>query len=508
MKLNSHTVCVFLVSITVAESAPAAQPANFAECPHLISTANTTAWEGVLRTAVWGRGEWGFEYIMHGHADMTPLAKIVVQQGTDFEDYMEDKAGNFAILDYNGFVDPFYSLLWKLNALTAPILMAPYEIERTEKNAADWDAWWYALHDLTPSNEGMEARCFKDAQEKWFKPWAVTFPSFMNVTAPLNHQYQNQTSFDYATTRVWEVLTRSKQTSPNTGFYSNTLNQCVTTQYSYSETITESTGSSSSQTYSESTKKTKGLEIGAKASTKFLGVGLEISTKMSMGLERTAAKSTTEGTSQSVTESRTVSFDASPLMRRNSYLNVTVWTDQTEADIWFTGDIMYDPELTGIQAWIQGNGRPRLGNASQIPNLLYNNKLTTPAAIRNVAELAMKVIGAEWSDAFLNSLVSPSVAGFAESIAGNNIFMEMWECDRSKVPNLSCNEELAAKFPPPATCETQKSLSGMAFQAAANSVQTSDSHTAPQAVVDQLEAQNYKLEPVSGHKNRWRILAK
>eukprot|EP00127_Corallochytrium_limacisporum_P000184 Clim_evm1s7 gene=Clim_evmTU1s7 len=119
----------------------------------------------------------------------------------------------------------------------------------------------------------------------------------------------------------------------------------------------------------------------------------------------------------------------------------------------------------------------------------------------------MKAIGADWSDAFLNSLISPSVEGFAQSVAGNNVYMEMWECDRSMVPANTCNEALATQFPPSLTCEVQQSMSGFGVQAAANEVQKTGSTTVPVDIVEQLESQNYKLEPVGGHKNRWRILS-
>eukprot|EP00127_Corallochytrium_limacisporum_P002192 Clim_evm86s108 gene=Clim_evmTU86s108 len=485
MKLNIQSVCALVASFNVAQGAPVEMSRRQTdlrrECPTLLYTANTSAWNGRMARTL------DYEYIMRGHADMQPLAQIVVDEGTHFEEYIEDKIGNFVVLDNNGMVDPFYSMIWKLNALTAPILMAPYQIERTNANSGAWDEWWDALQDLTPADEGMEALCSRDAQDKRFKPWAVTFPSFMDNSHPINDQYRNQTA-DYAMSRVWEVQTHSDISRPDTGIYVNTLNQCVTTSYSYSETITEETGASADHQYSDSTTNTRGIEIGASASAGFMGMGAEISTTISAGVERTAAQSTTQGTTETVTFERQVEFEASPLLRRNAILNVTVWTDQTEADIWFTGDIVYDPDHTGIQAWIQGNGRVKLGPASQVPDLLYRNKLATPGQIRHVAELAMNVIGAEWSESFLNSLVSPSVAGLAKSVAGNNVFMEMWECDRTQVPNRTCNEALAQQFPPALACDDSQ-----------------DSRTAPEAILDHLDSECYTMEPVDGHKNRWVI---
>eukprot|EP00127_Corallochytrium_limacisporum_P002007 Clim_evm7s98 gene=Clim_evmTU7s98 len=514
MNLSLVSMSALLVGMTSGMALPDELPT----CPPLYLIADELAWEGIYKTSVLGKGDNEFEYIMKGDADMQPLAKIVSEKATDFEEYMEGKIGNFVVLDTNGHVDPFYSMLWKLNALTAPILMAPYWVDRTEANEEAWDEWWDAIHDLAPSDEGMENHCFPSSEYLWYKPWAISFPTYDRNGVSLNNQYRNQTTVDYATTRVWEVVTNSEVARPDTGIYVNTLNQCVSTNYAYSETIVEETGASADHSYESSTTNTREIEIGASASGGFLGMEFEVSTTITSGLEQTAARSATEGTSQSLSFERSIEFEASPLLRRNSILNVTVWADQTAADVWFTGDIVYDDENAGIQAWIQGDGIPRLGDVYDLDKLVKKDKLATPAQIKKVVRLAMGLIGAEWSDAFVNSLVSPSVRGIAHSLAGNNIFMEMWECDRSMVPDRKCDEALAAQYPPSLTCEVGvegaaasagEGVEGIAEVGRVESSADDDlADTAPlaaQAILDHLDTDCYTMAPVSGSKNRWQI---
>eukprot|EP00127_Corallochytrium_limacisporum_P002008 Clim_evm8s98 gene=Clim_evmTU8s98 len=217
MKLAMEIISALLVGMSVVNAAPLERHARadekdkdkdkekYGTCPPLKFTADERVWTNYYTTSAFGMGDFEYEYIMRGQADMQPLAEIVAEKASDFEEYMEDKNGNFVVLNTLGHVDPFYSMLWKLNAVTAPILMAPYWVERTVENEAAWDEWWNALHELAPSGEKTENTCFPSAEYQWFKPWAVTFPTHDAENYPTNWLYMNQTTVDYATTRVWEV---------------------------------------------------------------------------------------------------------------------------------------------------------------------------------------------------------------------------------------------------------------------------------------------------------------
>eukprot|EP00127_Corallochytrium_limacisporum_P002910 Clim_evm89s142 gene=Clim_evmTU89s142 len=194
MKIILHATCAaLLASIILVDGAPAAISRRQATqdplyCPSPREVADPSIWEPWYSVP-----DNKFMWAMSGQMDMREMSKYVKDTASDFEDFMSRKLGNFAVVDgQTGYVDEFKSLLWKLNAVVGPLLMGPYNIERTNSNAVEWDEWWDALKDLTAA-DGMEAYCNPDANDKDYKPWAVSFPwVFNDYSHPINYQYRHQ----------------------------------------------------------------------------------------------------------------------------------------------------------------------------------------------------------------------------------------------------------------------------------------------------------------------------
>eukprot|EP00127_Corallochytrium_limacisporum_P001781 Clim_evm7s81 gene=Clim_evmTU7s81 len=503
MKVNIQATSAFLVTATVVQAASVSRRAvDPASCPSILNTANTTIWDDPLHIGQVFQ-DLNFFYVLNGSTDMRPLSQFIIQQGTDFESYMQDKMGNFQVIDLtNGFIDPWNSFLWKLNTVAGPILAAPYQIERTAANSDAWDAWFSALKDLTPDGQ-LDAYCDSNADDESFAPWAVGFPAYLDSRLKeVNEAFSTQ-PVNVLATRVWEVETSRVVTAPKSGVTTNGSTLCNPFSFTYEQSISQSTTSTTSQTYTNSFTSTSEVDVGAKASASFLGLGAEISTTIKDTLSESSAESLAQGTSKTTTETQTVTFSNTPMILPGAVLNITCWTDQATANIDYTGDLVYDAESTGIQTWIQGNGIPML--AGDVPILINNKQLTTPSKVRDVAVMAMNLLGADWSDAFLDNLFSPSVAGTAASIAGTDVIFEIWECDASKVASNQCNQDLAQQFPPPATsCPPTN---------ARRSIQNSDDIADPNtlvnlgvdAILGDLDSDCYTVEAVEGHQNRWRV---
>eukprot|EP00127_Corallochytrium_limacisporum_P002097 Clim_evm2s105 gene=Clim_evmTU2s105 len=475
MMLSMQTSLALLATILVAEAAPATnlrRQAPAPECPALAGAVPTNIWDIRHNAAL-------YESVSKGILDISPVAMLVNTLNTDLEAHMVGRMGNFEAVDREGAAHPFASMLYKLNALTAPILMAPYFVQNSEKNSAAWDAWWNALQELTPAGE-LEAYCHPDAQDPSYVPRTVAFPLVNINNEPLNAQYSGQTTGEHATSIVWDVRSGAVPIAQDMWSFRNLQNQCqYFNERSFSETFVEVTQSTPGGRYVDASIASEGVELSGPASNGFLNMDEETSSAILYGVEQTAARSTIQGNPQSEGSQVQIEFDASFAFRPNTVTTVTTWIDQTHADISFTGDVTYDAAATGIQAWIQGNGMVQLGDASEITTLLSNNKLTTPDQIRNVAELAMNAIGAEWSETFLNSLVSSSVIGAAHSRVGRNMYVEIWECDANGVE--VCNEAAAEAHPPSTDlCNGRRAM--------------------------EIESDCHTLEPVDGHSNRWLVL--
>eukprot|EP00127_Corallochytrium_limacisporum_P002013 Clim_evm1s99 gene=Clim_evmTU1s99 len=506
MKLNMLTSSAYLLGITVVQAAPVEKTRRQSEAcegPQFpAELVNDSLWSLNL----FDPSEYNtWMYLMNGMVDLRPLAKIVADKGTEFEEFMGEKVGNFVVtpvdadtnpyyLAPNGKVDPWLSMVYKLNAVTGPVLMAPFNVERTEANAGDWDSWWNALQDISPTNfSGAEYYCAP--KDPGYRPWSVSFPVVVGTS---NYDYRRQQTVDYTTSRVWDVRANELESNRNPTQRSfinpNTLLQCVDQRHLYSQTITQTTGASAENSYSTSTTTTKDTEVSAKASASFFGMGASVSSSIKNGLSKTAAQSTTQGASQSVEESETVEHEVTPYINSNAVLNVTIWTRQYEAETYFTGDVVYEPDRTGIQAWISSDARnPTYPLEYGMPTMIAQGWVTTPGQIRRVAELASKVIGAEWSDAFLNSLISPSVSGRGDSIAGTDVIVEYNECDIRRIPDQTvCTPELAEQFPPEDT------------SCGANMADVSSkSLPVPRAG---LVSDCQSLVPVDGVKNRYQVI--
>eukprot|EP00127_Corallochytrium_limacisporum_P002429 Clim_evm1s120 gene=Clim_evmTU1s120 len=80
---------------------------------------NETTWNGYLP-------EKDVNATIGGVLDIRELAQVVAEQGPSFEDYIGGRLGNFSVQKSDGQIDGWRSFLFKLNAVTAPALMAPY----------------------------------------------------------------------------------------------------------------------------------------------------------------------------------------------------------------------------------------------------------------------------------------------------------------------------------------------------------------------------------------------
>eukprot|EP00127_Corallochytrium_limacisporum_P000886 Clim_evm1s30 gene=Clim_evmTU1s30 len=469
------------------------------QCPDSEYVAEPSVWDGTLTF-----GDLEFEAIMKGAADMRPLSQIVATEATDFENLMSDKALNFNLLDSNGRPHVFYSLLWKLNALTAPILMAPYNIERTPSNADTWDAWWNALHDLTPTSG--EYPCVENGMDKAFKPLAVAFPrgsvkgtSVVDINEAFNDQEYDidrmgLQAWVHGTEHVYlshglllpeqipDLLGNNMLTTPSQirevaemamkvigaewseHFLSSLISpsaipvpiSCPIMEIVADEHIWDRAMTSNDEEFEYIMRGAADMrrlsQIVAEEATDFEdrmadkdenfvvhgsdGFVDTINTMLwklnsltapilmaPYNINRTPANAEAWDAWWSALHDLTPASDASypcdedPMDK--SFLPSAVAfpsvssrdTNSIDINAAFR-DQEYHPDRTAFQAWIGGTEHvylsPGIFYPDQIPTLISNNMVTTPTEIRRVAEMAMKLIGADWSETFLNRLVSPS----------------------------------------------------------------------------------------------------
>eukprot|EP00127_Corallochytrium_limacisporum_P007130 Clim_evm3s243 gene=Clim_evmTU3s243 len=518
VKLNIRAVHALLVLATVSHAARvpmSRRETSDPSCPFILYTANGSLWDyngdhGVLEE---------FDYVMDGYMDMRPLSKFIVEQGTDFEAYMASRMGNFQVLYTDGVtIDPWNSVLWKLNALTGPVLLTGFEVDRTDENGDTWDAWWNALQDLIPTE--LAAYCDPNAQDKSFKPWAVAFPLYIIefVQDTITREWSQIGGGSFANAgflgqdteilqpRIWDaVVTSSNAAQPKSFLHANSNTQCDNFTYSYSKTVQQELTTSLSTTVTTSTQVAASYEESFKAGLDFKIISDSVQETVKASFQDTFTASTTDGATNSTSVSLQSTLSSSAIAVPQNVVNLTVWTEQYEATIGMTGDLDFDAENTGFQVWIQGNGVPDISDFPNTPDIagkIFNGDLATPAKIENVARLAMELIGAEWSDTFLNSMVSTSIDGTVNTLSGNDTIVETWACEFNDITVngdvIICDQLFATQFPPQNTrCpgldrrETQE---------------TSDSfHDKNMLSLLGLRADCFGVEPVEGHQNRWRV---
>eukprot|EP00127_Corallochytrium_limacisporum_P000292 Clim_evm7s10 gene=Clim_evmTU7s10 len=494
-----QSVCAFLLLCTSVQVTTGALLGGL--CPTANYTANVSIWDvdGDQSEASY------YPWVMNGYADMRALSQFIAQQGADFEDYMGTRVGHFQVLDPDtGNIDPWNSLIFKLNVLTGPILAAPYEIERTSANADDWDAWWEAVHALSPANYSATANCDSSATSSSFKPYAISFPSAyliwrdgeLDSINPLVNSYSVQ-PFEELLTRMWQVETVDLLTQPKTVIEENGATICGHAVFLYSKAVSQSTTTSSSETVSSDTKISYEIDLSESASLSLGVMSESISSTIKTSVSESIGVSYTTGTTHTNTTTTTVTWGATPEMLPNSVLNITAWTAQVSADIYVTGDALYPGNTTGIMVLIQGDGLVRNDLTDDIPALLSVGEIVTLDQIKTVAKMAMHLIGADWSDTFLNTLVSSSVGGKADSIVGDTAIIEIWACDMDSVPAYLCDKTLSKLYPPQlSTCPGSRRAV------------VENPGSFEQSMIMSLFPDDpcYSLVPVEEHDNRWYVV--
>eukprot|EP00127_Corallochytrium_limacisporum_P001655 Clim_evm1s76 gene=Clim_evmTU1s76 len=511
MKLRIQDVCVFLMVGADVLADPVIFPPLFPQmCPQPRITPDVDIWEERADEINF----FDYLYILSGTADMTQLSEFIAEKSTDFEDYMWRRKGNLQYLRSGTEIDEWKSMMWTLNVLTGPLLAAPYHIDRTNSNADDWDAWWNAIHDLTPydrtSPVNETVRCDTDALQQDFKPKAIGFPVYLlqflfsNIPTTLPLLTVTEQKSDTITGRVWDVSTEDLQSEPkkaiqNTGFL------CDTISYTYDKKVSESTTTTTQTQVSDSLTVSTEMSYSTKASAKFGGiVDVEATSTIKTGLSNTFATAYT--TTSSGTTSTTISqtWDSTIHIPPLSVVNVTVYTAQTQADVFIAGDVVYNEDRVGVKAWIQGDfiDIP----TGEVSDLIKRGDFAALKDIKEAAKLAMKVIGADWSDLFLDSLISPTVSGKATSTAGEALKIKVNFCDKDSISGDICDEFLAEQFPPtirecPPSGKRRSDDDGDFFGSASFDPEN------VLAAVD-YDRDCFHLEPTAGETRTWNIIPK
>eukprot|EP00127_Corallochytrium_limacisporum_P004798 Clim_evm3s179 gene=Clim_evmTU3s179 len=463
---------------------------GFGPCPaddHFVFdewVGNDTFWKGILP-------DHDFNMLNWGYIDITPLYEAVAELSTDFEEYIEANLGSFKRHDEDGNLDVWNSYITKLNTVTAPVLMSPFAVEVTGENYDKWKRWWDALHELLPPFS-KDYLCRGDANDMQFKPKKLSFLIGTDPDEIMYNEYYSRQEPTIIDTKAWLAYTKNKISSPNTMISTNNAAQCAQATFSYVEEITESTEASSTEEYNKSVTASTSVEVSASVEGSFAGIGGSASTTITAGLEATAGKSTQTSESVSYGYTTTTTYDISPIVRPDSVLNVTMWVDQYEADIIFTGDANYDDEYSGVTMHI--DGYQRQGNwwrdgPTPFLNGIASGHMVTPKQIREVVRLAMDVIGAKWSEAFVHTMTAVSFEGRAHSVAGDNVHMEVNECNIHRVPPNQCSPSLADAHPPTTVCDNMAlaSESGLSF------------------ALDNVPEDCYQFDPIKNHRNRYVI---
>eukprot|EP00127_Corallochytrium_limacisporum_P000290 Clim_evm5s10 gene=Clim_evmTU5s10 len=338
--------------------------------------------------------------------------------------------------------------------------------------------------------------------EPSYKPLAIAFPNAIydfadHQVVAQRHLVNSFTTqpFKELVTRMWDVETVEIITAPKTVLENNGDTLCANFFYDYSKAISQSTTTSSSKQVSSDTKISDEIDLSESAGLKF-ALSEQISATIKQSVSESVGLSYTTGKSHTNTTTTTVTWGSTPTVLPNSILNITVWTAQVTADIYITGDALYPGNTTGIQTWIQGDGVEQLAPYDKVPVLESSSQIATLDQIKNVAKIAMNLIDAKWSDTFLNTLISSSVGGKVDSLAGDTAVVEIWVCDMDSVPYLTCDKTLSKLFPPqiktcPGNRRTVLDHSGSFEESLVMSLLPHD--------------RCYSMVPVQGYDNRWYI---
>eukprot|EP00127_Corallochytrium_limacisporum_P005455 Clim_evm3s206 gene=Clim_evmTU3s206 len=414
------------------------------DCPPTLHRANETFWMNYLPDSE-------YDLLNRGWLDITELYEKVAEMGTAFEDHISKNLGSFDRTDSSNILDVGLSYISKLNAVTAPVLLSPFAVKRTDANAEKWDQWWDALQGLYPtSHDNYRGYCNPYATSKDWKPTKLTFPGYMSYDDFLmNEAYVPRSPLRFIDPVAWLAYTSQLQTAPKSEIIVHDVANCSTHDFDYSEEISETTESSSEHTIESSVEASVSLEVSASAEGSFLGIGGSASTTITTSVGYTSGKSATEGHSESRSKTIATNYSTSHTLHKHSTTNITMFTEQYEADVIFPADGKYHDTLSGVQIHIDGHRRWPVGNdESPIIPLIDKGDLQTPEHIREVVKLAMDVIGAKWSPVFIETLTTVSVEGKAKSVAGDNVHVEIHECQTDKVDYNTCSPSDSHKYPP------------------------------------------------------------
>eukprot|EP00127_Corallochytrium_limacisporum_P000095 Clim_evm2s4 gene=Clim_evmTU2s4 len=409
--------------------------------------------------------------IIGGVVDIQVLAKEVARLGTDFENYMSPRMGNFAVPSKHDKVwSPWRSLLYKLNAVTCPVLMAPYFVPETPENKERRDAWMNALHDLFPKdfpNVTMKGKCVEGSDDdKNFVPKYVAFPDDYTGT-DLNAILELANSPVSLKSALWSVQSDREFGAPKSFLLENNLNTCIPSSFLYEETMTQTFTSFSSCQVADSVTKSNEWSLGASAEFEMGAFSSEVSSSFTMGIEETSSQAFGSEESSSHESSQAYEYSATVQVPDNALVNISLSVDEVNVDIFYTGEAVWNENYAGLQFHVQGWGKqytPLRKNqngdySDSVRDLVWYGHYTTPAKILNVVKLAKDVIGAEWSDTFVNSLIHTSANGVAEGNAGS-LFMEIWGCDITNMTEEDrhsnvCDREMSMKYPLMRGCSSQ-----------------------------------------------------
>eukprot|EP00127_Corallochytrium_limacisporum_P005592 Clim_evm12s208 gene=Clim_evmTU12s208 len=423
--------------------------------------ANKTFWEHDLP-------QWDKDAMIGGILDIRPLAEEVANMGTDFEDYISPFMGDFGVTSkYDNVWSPWRTFLHKLNAVTCPVMMAPYYVDRTPDNADLWDSWFDALHALFPKNQiyngvPMKAACVEGSDSKDVIPRFVAFPDDLTGT-DANAILEEVNSPISLKSAVWSVESEREYGSPQTFKLVNTINSCTDMEVEYSESTASSFTSSSTYQYSSDVTRTSEWSLGASASVSMGGFGTEVSSVLTEGFEATSSQAFGSGESSSHEYEQTFTYAAVVDVPDMAIVNVSLYVDEVAVDMFYTGEGVWNNDYDGLQMHIQGYGKAFSGirpswdfSYYSKRDMVWQETLTTPTKILNVVKLAEELIGADWSTAFEDSLIHTSATGKSEGSAGS-LVMQIWGCDTlqmtaEEVHKGLCDKELAEKYPLMRSC--------------------------------------------------------
>eukprot|EP00127_Corallochytrium_limacisporum_P004318 Clim_evm1s158 gene=Clim_evmTU1s158 len=495
-KLNTQAF-VMLVMSTVAHTASVSFPSELPQlCPRKKASIDVSVWED--RADLMDIQK--YWYILSGNADMTELSQFVVQQGTDFEDYMWSKKANLQYQD-DGAVNMWASMMWTLNVLAGPVLAAPYYIARTDENADDWDAWWNAVHDLTPYNRNSDdLRCDTEALQDTFKPWAIGFPVYFledGLPQPLDTLFEQKSK--EIDGRVWATDASTVLAAPQNFDLDNTTPSCIPFPTPYEKDVTDTTTVTTGSTVSDTLTIADELSFTEKASVGFEGLGASVEDTVKSSV--TDSFTTSFTTTLTTTESTTIKLGATPtfMVPPGVLFSATISTEQLHVKLSVAGDITYDENSTGVQTWIQGDVIDLL--YGEVSDLLSAGSYASFKDIKTVLKMSMNLIGADWSDEFVDSLLSATVSGTIDTQQGSSVTFVPYLCDAVSLQGVThCDETLQEQFP--ASNSTTCDASSKRRDVAQNQVMFEIGNT----VVSFDDPCVVDVEPAEDQPNAWRIV--